>query len=95
MVVGVGSLELYLPACHSLKEKRSVVRRVLDRVRNRFPVSAAEVDHQDLHQRASLGFAVVSADARVAESVLHKVEAFVVGLHLAEVIASDREVIRL
>ena len=46
--------------CGSLKEKRAVLRRIKDRSRSRHNVSVAEVDHQDLHQRATLGFAAVS-----------------------------------
>ena len=64
MRVGVLVLEIYLHGCSSLKEKRKVVRGLLDRCRTRYNVSVAEVEHQDLHQRATLGFsAVASSDA--------------------------------
>ena len=58
MVIGVCTLELHLPQCHSLKEKRMVVSRVKGRLSSRFNVAVAEVEHQDLWQRA--GIAVVS-----------------------------------
>ena len=66
MVVGVCQISLSLPGVTSLKAKRSIVRKVLDRTANRFNVSAAEVGHQDAHRQAVLGFAVVSGDRRHA-----------------------------
>ncbi len=62
MVVGVCQISLSLPGVTSLKAKRSIVRKVLDRTANRFNVSVAEVAQQDAHRQATLGFAVVSGD---------------------------------
>jgi uncharacterized protein YlxP (DUF503 family) len=73
MFVGVLRLTFHIPHARSLKEKRSVVRKFRDRVRARFDVSIAEVDAQDLHQRAVFGVAVVSSEAAVCDSVLEKV----------------------
>lgn len=73
MVVGLLRLELHLPAANSLKAKRSVVNHVKERLRTRFNVSVAEVDHQDLWQRATLGVAVVSGDQGVLDKVLHDI----------------------
>jgi uncharacterized protein YlxP (DUF503 family) len=73
MVVGLLHLELHLPASHSLKEKRSVVNRVKERVRTRFNASVAEVDHQDLWQRAALGVAVVSGEPGGLDRVLRDI----------------------
>jgi uncharacterized protein YlxP (DUF503 family) len=95
MVVGVGTVDLYLPGVHGLKEKRSVIRRVVERTRNRFPVSVAEVDNLDLHQKATIGFAVVSNDARLADSVLNRVMDYIEELHLAQVTRADLEVLHL
>lgn len=95
MVVGVATVELYLHGVHSLKEKRGVVRRVVERVRSRFPVSAAEVDHLDRHQQATVAVAIVSNDGRVADSVLNKVLAFVEDMHLAEVTGTELEILHL
>jgi uncharacterized protein YlxP (DUF503 family) len=95
MVVGLATVELHLAGVQGLKEKRGVVRRVLERTRNRFPVSAAEVDNLDLHQKATLGFAVVSNDARVADSILNQVMDYVEELHLAEVTRADLEILHV
>jgi len=73
MFVGVLRLTFHVPHARSLKDKRRVVQRLRDRVRSRFDVSIAEVDAQDLHQRAVFGVAVVSGDAAVCDAVLEKV----------------------
>ena len=74
MVVGVLQLDLHLHGVHSLKEKRSVVRRLLARCRNRYPVSAAEVGHQDLWQRTLIGVALVSSSEAVIAPILERLE---------------------
>jgi len=73
MVVGLLHMELHLPASHSLKAKRSVVNHVKERLRSRFNASVAEVDHQDLWQRAALGVAVVSGEAQGLDRVLRDI----------------------
>ncbi|MBE0617147.1 MAG: DUF503 domain-containing protein [Proteobacteria bacterium] len=95
MVVGLGTLDLYLPGVQGLKEKRGIVRRLVERTRNRFPVSMAEVDSLDLHQKATIGYAVVSNDARVADSILNKVADYVEDLHLAEITRVDLEILHV
>jgi len=77
MVVGSLRLELHLPASDSLKAKRSVVNHVKERLRTRFNVSVAEVDHQDLWQRATLGVAAVSGEGAVLDRLLHEIVAHV------------------
>jgi uncharacterized protein YlxP (DUF503 family) len=52
MVIGLCTIELYLPTVHSLKAKRSILKGVIQRVRHEFNVSIAEVDHQDAWQSA-------------------------------------------
>jgi uncharacterized protein YlxP (DUF503 family) len=72
MVVGIVRFELHLPAAHSLKEKRQVVRSIKERLRERLRASVAEVEYQDLWQRAALGVAVVAADGgQVREMLQH------------------------
>lgn len=66
-----------MPGITSLKAKRSIVRRVLDRTANRFNVAVAEVGQQDIHRQAVLGFAVVSSDRRHASSMLESIADFV------------------
>src|SRR5580692_3838463 len=77
MHVAALEMDLHLPDSGSLKEKRSVIRHLLDTSRRRFSVSASEVDHQDRRQRAGLAFAVVAPTAGRVEEVLDRVERFV------------------
>jgi hypothetical protein len=73
MHIGVCTIELRLPGNASLKGKRSVIKSVVDRVRNEFNVSIAEVDALDAWQRAVLGVACVSNSADVAHGQLERV----------------------
>ena len=77
MVVGTMRLEVHFPAADSLKAKRSIMNHVKERVRHRFNASIAEVGHQDLWQRATLGVAVVGESAPVLDSALHEILAVV------------------
>lgn len=95
MVVGVLRIELYLHDVHSLKEKRGVVQKLLARSRNKFPVSCAEVDNQDLWQRATLGFVMVSSSQAVITPVLERLEELIEAAGLAEIIDSQVEFIHL
>ena len=69
----MAKLSLVIDESHSLKEKRMVVNGVLDRIRARFNVSAAQLDDDDLWNRARLGFAAISNDRAAAEKVLHHI----------------------
>jgi uncharacterized protein YlxP (DUF503 family) len=70
MVVGVCRVTLHLPASHSLKDKRQVVRSLLARLQNRFHLAVAEVDDQDRWQVATLGLVCVSSSASIVDAVL-------------------------
>ncbi|HET7489015.1 MAG TPA: DUF503 domain-containing protein [Acidimicrobiales bacterium] len=84
-------IELHIPDSHSLKDKRAVVRPILEGARRRYQVAAAEVAYQDKWQRAALGFAAVGADAGHVEQVLAAVERFVWSFPEAEVVVSGLE----
>lgn len=77
MVVASLTWELSLPGCSSLKEKRSVVRSLRDRLRDKFNVSVAETALQDVHERAELTIALVATDGHFAESVFQKADQLV------------------
>ena len=78
MVVGIARFELFIPASNSLKAKRQVVRSLKERIRARTLAAVAEVEHQDLWQRAAFGVAVVSGDGGQVREMLQSVR------HLAE-----------
>src|SRR5436305_9740839 len=77
MHVGTARLELLMPENASLKDKRMVVKSVIQRVRNRFNAAVAEVDTQDVWELATLGIVCVSDDPRHANEMLSKVLAFI------------------
>ena len=83
MPIGVLTLELYIPHAHSLKEKRMVVRSLKERLRARFNVAVAELDHQDLWQRSLLGVVSISGDPKALEMLLEAVQ------HESEVLLGD------
>jgi len=93
MLVAVAKIVLHIPESHSLKAKRQVVRKVLDRVRARFKVSAAEVGSQNLWQKAELGFAYVTSDRTHGGSVIRKVTRFVEDLYVAPVVSCETDVL--
>ena len=92
MFVGVVRIELHLPGVSSLKGKRSIVRGLKDRIRQRVQAAVAEVDHQDLWQRATLGVAVVSGESRQVGEMLQSVRDLVHGAPGAEVIDSQEQI---
>jgi uncharacterized protein YlxP (DUF503 family) len=83
MVVGVLKLSLVIPENHSLKGKRSVLKRIEARVSNQFNISVTECGDQDLWQSAILGFGVVGSSQPVVQATLQKVVDFVDDLGLA------------
>jgi len=93
MVVGVLRVSLHLEAAQSLKEKRSIVKRLIARCRNRFPVSAAEVGDQDLWRSALLGFVMVSSSEALIAAQLSHIEDEIEGSGLAELVSPDVEFI--
>ncbi len=73
MPVGVLTLEIQIPYSHSLKEKRAVLLKIRDRLRRRFNVAVAELDHQDVWQRATLGVVSISGSQQLLESLFQQV----------------------
>jgi uncharacterized protein YlxP (DUF503 family) len=89
VTVAIARVTLFIGGSHSLKEKRMVVRRVKDLVREKFNASIAEVAAHDVWQRAVLGITLVGSDAKFAESALDEVLRFVRGK--ADVTNEERE----
>ncbi len=73
MIVGTCLVDLRIPGCRSLKDKRQVLKALKDSIRRKFNISIAEIDHQDTWQRTLLGIAAVSSDVKFANQVVSKV----------------------
>jgi len=72
MPVGLLTLELHIPDAQSLKDKRQIVRSLKDRLRGRFNVAVAELDHQDTWERSIVGVVTLSnEESHVEESLQH------------------------
>ena len=93
MVVGVCHLDLLISENNSLKGKRRILKRTIDRVKNKFNVSIAEVGNHDLWQSAQIGFCVVGNDKRFINSSLDNIIHFIEELNSAEIVKSEIELL--
>jgi uncharacterized protein len=92
--VGALTLDVLLGDVRSLKQKRSVVRPLIADVHRKFPgVAVGETGHLDLHRRAEIGIAVVSATAANAVEVLEACERFVAGRPEIELLAARQRLL--
>jgi uncharacterized protein YlxP (DUF503 family) len=93
MIVGLLTLDLHIHESHSLKEKRFVIKSLIDRIKNKFNVSVAEVDGHDLWQRSVIGIACVSNETAMINKVFEQIKNFVFGNHAVELIGSNMELL--
>jgi uncharacterized protein YlxP (DUF503 family) len=75
--IGVLKIQLYLPGCSSLKEKRSRIKPMQERLQREFNVSVAEVDFQDIHQSALVAIALVNNNPALIQASFTKIESWV------------------
>ncbi len=73
MIIGTVEIDLNLPGINSLKEKRRRVKSLLARLRNKFNISIAEVEFNDVYRQARLGASVVSNDRKIIDQTIAKV----------------------
>ncbi|MBN2343960.1 MAG: DUF503 domain-containing protein [Deltaproteobacteria bacterium] len=93
MFVAVGRLSFHLAGNTSLKGKRSIVRKMVDRAKSKFNVSVAEVGSNDEHRKAVIGVAVIGNSASHVDGMLAKICDFIIGMGMAELISHQTEVI--
>ena len=92
MLVAVMTFRLHAPWGHSLKEKRMIVKSITAQLQNRFHVSAAEVDEQDVHQTIVIGIAAIVPHQAMADSLMDEISAFVESSTEAEILDEQREI---
>ena len=95
MTVGIARVTFRLHGNQSLKEKRKVVKSLIEKSRHRFNVSVAEVADQNLHQKATIGVAVIGSDGRVLNSILDRIIGYMDSMNLADLIQHEVELIPL
>ena len=93
MPIGLLTLEIHIPDARSLKDKRQVLRSLKDRLRARFNVAVAEMDHQDTWQRAQVGVVSLSNDVSHLEQSMQAVFDEAEQLLGRELVAHEIEVI--
>jgi uncharacterized protein len=93
MIIGVIKIKIHTPWVHSLKEKRMVVKSLSAKVNNKFNVSVAEVEEQDIHQITVLGIAAVTSDASHADSIIDQVINFIESNTEGEIVGIEREIL--
>lgn len=95
MTVGIALVTFRLEGNQSLKDKRRVVKSLVEKSRHRFNVSVAEVADQNLHQKAVIGVSAIGSDSRVINSLLDRIIDFMDSLGIAELIDHEIELIPL
>jgi uncharacterized protein YlxP (DUF503 family) len=93
MVVGVETIELYISGSQSLKDKRQVLHSLKDRLHGKFNLSVAEVDGQDLWQKAVIGLACVANEAGHVNQVLEQALNMIKSIPAIEVARTHRELL--
>jgi len=73
MIIGTAKVYLYADWIHSLKEKRMIVKSIIDKTKHKFNVSIAEVENQDYHKSIVIGIACITNSSRLANSIIQNV----------------------
>ena len=93
MIIATFTISIRASWVHSLKEKRMIVKSLCSKVRNKFNVSIAEIDMQDVHQSIVIGIAAIAGDSAHADSIIDNVINFIESITDAEIISVERELI--
>ena len=92
MRIAVMTFRLHAPWVHSLKEKRMIVKSLIAKLQNRFHVSAAEIDEQDIHQSIVIGIAAIVPHNAMADSLMEEISLFVENNTDAEIVDEEWEI---
>ncbi len=92
-VIGYLELEVQIPHAHSLKEKRAVVKRIVERLKGKFNVSVSEIGQQDKWQRSTIAVVTVGTSSKVVDATLEKSVEFVEELFPGAVLGYQKELL--
>ena len=92
MRIAAMTFRLHAPWVHSLKEKRMIVKSLIAKLQNRFHVSAAETDEEDIHQIIVIGIAAIVPHNAMADSLMDEISLFVEENTEAEILDEMREI---
>ena len=93
MIIGICTCEIYIFNANSLKSKRSVVKSIIEKSKNRFNISIAEVGENDKWQKSIIVFSTISNDQRLVEETIEKVINFFDSYSEIEIINIKREIL--
>lgn len=93
MIVGVSTIEIFFSENRSLKDKRQVTRKIVEKIRTKFNISVMEVEQTNLWQRAHVGFAVVGVKKDHVDAAIENVHKYVESLYVGEIIDARTEII--
>ncbi|MEO2069233.1 MAG: DUF503 domain-containing protein [Desulfurobacteriaceae bacterium] len=92
-IIGFLEVHLLISEAHSLKEKRSVVKRIIERLKNKFNVSVSEVGDQNKWQSAVIGIVTIGTSQKVVDATLEKVVLFIEDLYPGKVTNYYKEIL--
>ena len=92
-IIGFLEVHLRIPEAHSLKEKRKVVKRVVERLKNKFNVSVSEIGDQDKWQSSIIGVVTVGSSRKIVDATLEKVILFIEELYPGKLVNYYKEIL--
>ncbi|MDU5184686.1 MAG: DUF503 domain-containing protein [Peptoniphilus harei] len=93
MIIGICTCEIFIFTANSLKSKRSVVKSIIEKSKNRFNISIAEVGENDKWQKSIIAFSTISNDQKIVEETIEKVINFFDSYSEIEIINIKREIL--
>lgn len=93
MIIGICQIDILIFEANSLKEKRHVLKSIIERLKSRFNISVSEVDYHELWNRSSIGISVVSNEKIYCEMVIDKVIKFIDNDERVEIVSSNKEIL--
>ena len=93
MVVGVSRIEIFFPEAHSLKDKRQMIKKIVEKARAKFNVSMVEIADSNLWQKGHIGLAVMGINRDHVQSAIENVQEYIESLYTGEVVDTWTEII--